>query len=371
MLNVSPAAEYYLRRDAHFSVGEIGALYFIELATMGLATFPAYWWIGKLDETRAAQIAYAAFIVGSLLSPACLRSFALLSAARAATGAGAGTLMVLGMTAAARAPDRNRMYALITFAQLASGAVILYLIPALATDGRGLSGVFYLSALLGGLGLATAKAFGSTGSRAAAAASASRPGSARDLRMMLQVIAFAAVFNVVVGGLWAFAAEYASAAGVPQDGIAFALAFATAFGMAGAAAVYAIGDRSRHRTLLLLGFATIALGASLLHLWRGDTGFAVGCCVLSFGWNFCVPHVLAAVASVDTTHRAMASMNLAFALGLAAGPLLAGVIIESAGLGTLLPCALGGLALGILLMIAVTRDRIRPVSASTPSRRSA
>ena len=321
---------------------------------MGLATFPSYWWMGKIDEVRVARWAYAVFIVGSILSSVGLESFALLSLARAVTGAGAGTLMVLGMTAGAQARNQNRIYASITLGQLASGAIILYLLPALTGDGRGLRGVFYLSALLGVLGLTTTTSFPAVGQRTGPAERKKGLVSGVELKAVLLTIGFALVFNIVVGGLWAFAAEYAAAQGMTQERISRVLAYATAVGIAGAAVAYVVGDGPRRRTPLLVGYLVIMLGASILHFAPGETGFATGCYVLSFGWNFSVPCVLAAVAAQDKTGRSMPSMNLAFAFGLGTGPLLAGAVIDLMGLDALLPYSLAGLTFGTMLMFRVT-----------------
>jgi hypothetical protein len=55
MLNVAPAAETYLRQDAHLSSGQVGTALFVELAAMGLASFPAYGWLGRTDPYRVAR----------------------------------------------------------------------------------------------------------------------------------------------------------------------------------------------------------------------------------------------------------------------------------------------------------------------------
>jgi predicted MFS family arabinose efflux permease len=77
--------------------------------------------------------------------------------------------------------------------------------------------------------------------------------------------------------------------------------------------------------------------------------------VFSLAWNFCVPYVFAAIAGQDTTGRLMAAANLAFAFGLALGPLFAGEVIGSRGLDALFPCTLAGLAVGAVLALWVTR----------------
>jgi predicted MFS family arabinose efflux permease len=61
-----------------------------------------------------------------------------------------------------------------------------------------------------------------------------------------------------------------------------------------------------------------------------------------------VPFVFAAIAVKGAAHdasgRVMAAANLAFAFGLAIGPMVAGEIIDAQGLNSLFPCALAGLA---------------------------
>lgn len=354
MLNLAPTVEAYLRQDAHLSSGQVGAVFFIELAAMGLASFPAYAWLGRIDSVQVARCAYAVFMLGSVLSSFHLASFAHYAAARAITGAGSGTLMVLGMSTAARARNPDRMYALITFAQLGSGAVLLYLFSALAGGGRGLKDVFIASACLGALGLFAA------GSLARSDRRESRPPRAAALprsigwRTTLLAIVFAMAFNLVVGGMWTFVAEYAAAGTTPAQ-VALVLTGATAAGLVGAASAFVIGDRWPRRRLLIAGYLGILLGSGLLEFARGPVGFTAGCSVLSLAWNFTVPYVFAAVAGQDRTGRLMSAANLAFAFGLALGPLFAGGVIESLGLDALFPCALAFLALGAVLAVRITR----------------
>lgn len=358
MLNIAPAAELQLRQEAGLSVGQIGALYFVELAAMGLATLPAYAWLGKVDAMQVARAACAFFAVGNALSAWLMNSYPSLVAARGLTGIGAGTLMVLAMTTGALARDPNRMYATITFGQLASGAAVLYALPALSADGRGLRGVFYLCALLGVLGLLWTRPFAALGNRVAVPRQRWLAMPRSELRSTMLAITFAMVFNTVIGGLWAFAGEYTTDAGMSPPRIAQVLTYSTLVGLAGAAMAFGIGGRLAHRSLLSIGFLAIVVGSSLLHLVRGDAGFAAGCYVLSFGWNFSVPFIFASVAARDTSGRAVPSMNLAFAFGLAIGPLLAGIVVEFAGLGALVPGMLVGLALGTALMFRVTRRSV-------------
>lgn len=347
MLGVLPAAELPLRREALLSAGQVGLLYGAELAAMGLASLPAYAWLRRADRHRVAGLAYLAFALGNGLSALLLPSFGALALARGLTGLGAGTLMVLGLSAAERARQPDRAYALVTLAQLVSAAAALALVPLLVAHAGGLRSLFHLGALLGLAGLATSRALGAAAaSRACAAAAPPMPIGAR-----LLPLAAALIFNLLVSGLWAFAAEFGTAAGLADDAVALALNLAAVVGILGAAASYALAARAGRRLRLLAGQAAVALGALLmLQAAAGRLGFTLGCSVFSFGWNFTVPALFAAVAARDASGLAMPLMNLAFAFGLALGPLLAGALVDAGGPPALLPWALAAAALGMLLL---------------------
>lgn len=371
MLNVAPAAELQFQRDVHLSASQIGVLDFAELAAMGLATWPSYWWMGRGCEARVARWAYALFVAGSLGSILSLHFWPGLLLARLMTGAGAGTLMVLSMTLAARSRDPGRLFALVTVAQLASGAALLYAFPALAQAGRGLRGIFGLCTALGVMGMWTASAMASQPHHMSAPQAQSMPGAPPAWCVTLRVMGLVTGFNIVLGGLWAFVGEYAAQpsatlAGTPQAEPAAALAGATLAGMLGAGISYLVGGRWGHRAALLSGYLTVLAGVAWLHAVPGASGFAVGADLLCLGWNFCVPQLLAAVAASDCTGRSMSTVNLAFALGLAIGPLLAGTLIDGLGLPAVLPFTLAGLAVISWLTLGLTRTPTPAQPAPSP-----
>lgn len=355
MLNVAPAVESHLRQEARMSIAQVGAVYFIELAAMGLASAPAQWWLGRVDKARVARLAFAAFLCGNLLSSIELVSFVPYAAARALTGVAAGTLMILGMTVAARAREPHRMFALITFVQLASGAALLALMPVLAGDGRGLRGLFQLSALFGLAGLVCAGGFSMAARSTVGVSAEASPADAAERRAMMAATALALAFNIVAGGLWAFAAEYAASLDISRLHTEQVLTAATAVGLAGAALAFALDDRRAPRVILLLGLLGLLLGAGLMHASIDAAGFAAGCHVFSFSWNFCLPRLLSLAAARDRSGRTMATMNLGVAFGLAIGPLAAAAVIETLGLGALFPFAAAGLTVAALLMLPLSQ----------------
>lgn len=355
MLGLMPALEPLLREQALLSAGQVGRLYALELAAMGLASLPALWWRRRRNRAAVAGIAYGAFAAGSALSALAHGSGTLLAAARALAGIGAGTLMVLGMTAAAQRRDPGRAYALITLTQLISAALALWSLPALVADGRGTGVVFLICALLGLAGLAGVPALARAGrGDARPRGDAEAPAAALVQRLALPLAA-ALLFNLQVGGLWAFCAEFGQAAGLAAAAVERGVNAAAGAGIAAAAAALALAARPDRRRMLVAAQAAIAVGALLMHLGRSGSVFALGCCVFSFGWNFGVPCLLAAVAARDASAGAMSFMNIAFTFGLALGPMLYGTLLDAGGTSAVLHTALATAGLGMLLLARLGR----------------
>ena len=361
MLNLAPWVEAQLRQALGYSAADAGRVLFVELAAMGLVSLPAGHALRRIGPAALARWGYALFLLGNLLAPWQLASPIGYAAARAVSGLGAGALMVWGMSLAARTPTPDRVYAVITCWQGLSGAALLLGLgtaDGAATTTRALTLLYGAGAMLAVLGLAgtvtpaglASPAAGSTTGPAGARSSAPATDRAGALAapgrrpgQIGRVTGMALSFNLAVGGLWAFAAEYAGSATTPAQ-VTAALAGATLAGLAGSVLAWRAGGRWPRQRLLRGGLAGLALGAGLLHLSDGLPGFAVGCAVLSLAWSFSVPFVFAAVAAQDPTGRLMAWASLAFAAGLALGPLLAGALLEAWGRATLFPCATLALA---------------------------
>lgn len=351
LLGLMPALEPALGAHAGLGAGEIGRLYAIELAAMGLAGLPALRWRDGAVRPAVARLAFAGFAAGNALSALALGPGAPLLAARALAGLGAGTLMLLAITAAARRADPDRAYALITLTQLVGAALALWATPAVMSQGRGPGAVFLGVALLGLAGIAGASAL------ARAAAGTAPPVAHPDVAWRRLVLPVAAVllFNLQAGGLWAFCGEFGKAAGLSEAAVEHGLDAAAGAGIVAAAAAIAWGTRPGRRRLLLGMQAALAGGVVLMDLGRSPAAFTLGACLFSFGWNGGVPGLLGAVAARDDAAGTMPFVNAAFAFGLALGPMLAGALLERHGIAALLPAALAAAALGGLLLARLGR----------------
>ena len=60
-------------------------------------------------------------------------------------------------------------------------------------------------------------------------------------------------------------------------------------------------------------------------------GYSAAIFAFKFAWTFVLPFILATVAQIDTSGRLVATLNFVIGAGLAAGPLLAGLMLDAGG----------------------------------------
>jgi predicted MFS family arabinose efflux permease len=115
-----------------------------------------------------------------------------------------------------------------------------------------------------------------------------------------------------------------------------ALAEASVMGIVGAACASLVAGRVTRLAMLLTGYALLVGSLAGLAMEPGPIGFMAAVFVFKFAWTFVLPFILAAAAKHDRSGRLIASLNLVIGAGLAAGPLMAGVLLDmGASLATL------------------------------------
>lgn len=124
-----------------------------------------------------------------------------------------------------------------------------------------------------------------------------------------------------------------------------------------------VPDRLPSLPLGAAALAGIAVGIAVVALWREPVGMYVGVCVMAVGVSFCTPAFFSAIfATAGPSERGAAAgtASIFLDLGIGLGPILLGVLADSAGI----PWAFGGAAaialLGAFVTLLVAR---RPGSA--------
>ncbi|WP_423379275.1 MFS transporter [Burkholderia sp. LMG 32019] len=331
LLLVAPAVAGQLATQLGLSASQIGTYFFVELGAFSLATVPSYLWLGRVDARRVAAFAIALFGAGNLLTALWMPGFAALLALRAVTALGGGSLMVLCMTSAATSENSDRVYGLWVVGQLIAGAIGLFALPHVFAA-FGLRALYVALAALALLAAPLSRGFPSSlGARTASAQNAR--GAAAQTPQSFIVLAIGAVltFYLAIGSVWTFASRAASEAGLDPQSTGNVLAIASVMGIAGAALASCAGGRLARRAMLAAGYALLAASLVALAVMRKTGGYSAAIFAFKFAWTFVLPFILATVAQIDTSGRLVATLNFVIGAGLAAGPLLAGLMLDAGG----------------------------------------
>ncbi|MBU9629878.1 MFS transporter [Burkholderia multivorans] len=329
LLLVAPAVAAQLAVQLRLSASQIGTYFFVELGAFSAATVPSYLWLGRVDARRVAACAIALFGAGNLLTALWMPDFAMLLALRAATALGGGTLMVLCMTSAATSENSDRVYGLWVVGQLIAGAIGLFVLPHVFVA-FGLRALYFALAALALAAAPLSRGFPhSTGMRVARPAR----GAALAMPAGCGALAIGAVlaFYLAIGSVWTFASRAAADAGLESQAAGTVLAIASVMGIAGAALASCAGGRVARRTMLWTGYALLVASLVALAAQPRASGYSAAIFTFKFAWTFVLPFILATVAQIDTSGRLVATLNFVIGAGLAAGPLLAGLMLDAGG----------------------------------------
>ncbi|MDN7888519.1 MFS transporter [Burkholderia cepacia] len=331
LLLVAPAVAGQLAMQLGLSASQIGTYFFVELGAFSLATVPSYLWLGRIDARRVAAFAIALFGAGNLLTALWMPGFVALLALRAVTALGGGSLMVLCMTSAATSENSDRVYGLWVVGQLIAGAIGLFVLPHVFAA-FGLRALYVALAGLALLAAPLSRGFPSSLGARTAPAQHARGAAARTPQGLI-VLAIGAVltFYLAIGSVWTFASRAAAEAGLDPQSTGNVLAIASVMGIAGAALASCAGGRLARRAMLTAGYALLAASLVALAVVQQAGGYSAAIFAFKFAWTFVLPFILATVAQIDTSGRLVATLNFVIGAGLAAGPLLAGLMLDAGG----------------------------------------
>jgi predicted MFS family arabinose efflux permease len=367
LLLVAPAVAGQLTMQLGLSASQIGTYFFVELGAFSVATVPSYLWLGRVDARRVAACAIALFGVGNLLTALWMPGFVALLALRAVTALGGGSLMVLCMTSAATSRNSDRVYGLWVVGQLIAGAIGLFVLPHVFAA-FGLRALYVALAALALIAAPLSRGFPSAlGARTASAraehdAHDARPRSSRS--SVALAIGSVLLFYVAIGSVWTFASRAAADAGLDPQSTGTVLAIASVMGIAGAALASCAGGRLPRRAMLAAGYALLVASLVALAAMPDTGGYSAAIFAFKFAWTFVLPFILATVAQIDASGRIVATLNLVIGAGLAAGPLLAGLMLDRGG--TMRALLIAATAVALASFAALHRLERRASVSSQP-----
>lgn len=147
----------------------------------------------------------------------------------------------------------------------------------------------------------------------------------------LMTLAAIGLFLTAGAAVYAFSTPLGERAGLDARAVAYTLTIASALGLVGAVAATVLNvrfGRGLPISAFCIGFVFAVL---TLCLWRDPMAYVVALVVSIIIYNFSTPYLFGLAAALDRSGRWAAAAGSVYLLGFAAGPLLAGAVIATAG----------------------------------------
>ncbi|MDJ0869843.1 MAG: MFS transporter [Myxococcota bacterium] len=330
--------------------GLLGSTELGALAGVSLLIAPR---MGHLSRRRVALLGALLAATGHVLS-ALAPSFELLLAARLLAGCGAGAAVAAGNAAAASSREPDRLFAVVALLAGTAGAALLVGLP-FVIGAFGYSGAFVV---LAGIALACLPLLlnlpDAPGGARVPTESASNRGRA-----------FAALGGLLLlalgeGAIWAFTERIGIVAvGLTAGAVGAALAATTAAGLSGAALATWLGLRIGRTAPLAAGIAAVSIATFVLGYATAAGVYLAALLVWGVGFFFVTPYLLGLAAALDSHGRWSAAAAGVSSVGIASGPLAAGLLLTWGSFPALgwLVLACGVTALVLVLPVAARVDR--------------
>lgn len=329
LLLMAPAVATQLQVQLGLRPSQTGDLFAVELGATSMASLPALYWIKKANLRKTALIFGLIYTVGNVISM-FLTTFESLIAVRSVTAFAGGSLMVLTMSLAAQARDRNRVFGWWTVGQIALGAAGLAVLPPLFSS-FGIAALYLSMAALMALSLPLVRFLPLY--PLTLSAEGKRTGSAKkpDVAKVVAALVACLLFYVGLISVWTFMGGFAEAAGIAPAASSLVLSIATVIGVVGSFAATMVGGYINRRFVLLGGYLAMVLAIALLLGVDNALRFGAAALILKFAWPWTLPFLMSTLADLDPQGRATNLANLAIGGGLALGPLIAGRVVEATG----------------------------------------
>ncbi|MCP3426956.1 MFS transporter [Rothia sp. AR01] len=358
VLLVAPVIALPLITKYGLGPAQVGLLFSCELGAFSLTTVPAYFWLTRVPLRLAVTVCTVLVIAGNVAS-GFIPDFGALLVVRVVTSLAAGSITVVLLALGPRSANPGRAFGVFVVCQLAMGALILAVFPAIYANadvsaiywtlaGLSVACLFFIP-LLRGFDLSV------------------DAGQVRRLDRS-QVLPFAAglvsivLFYVGLSGIWSFMGQVSIGAGNSPGATSIVLSIATAAGIASALLATVLGENPRRRAFLLGGFVVMAGAVLVLLGGPALVRFAVAAILFKFGWTFVLPYLLSAMSALGGGPQVMNTANLMIGGGFALGPIVAGVLMQaSGGFTSMIVVSAVSLVVALLCAMLLTRHpQLRP-----------
>lgn len=331
-------------------------MYGYELFVFAIVALAVAGPLARFSRVRVALLGGAVAVAAGIMS-ALTDSYSVLVVCRIMLGAGGALVGAAGTAAAASSRNPERIYGVVMIVSQVVLAFVPALLERLALGPFGLDGGFY------GLAIATAllmplfiwllppRPSESVPSTSAWTAILQAPNRAIAVAAMLALL----IYETGQGGIWTFLAAFGRRSGVDDQLYGDSMAVIQLVALSGSFLAIWIGDRFGSKWPIVLGIGLNVAAAAALNYSTNLAQFAILNVIWIGSYYFIVPYVLGLMARLDDLGRWAVAVDAMWWLGSAAGPPVAGMIVEHSGFELLAAFPLCTGVIGITIFLRVLR----------------
>ena len=354
-VNIMPALVSGLIDGLHFSAREAGFAASANVYGAAFGALASVFFVKRIAWRPVAIGLLCAMIAMDLVSTAITSPHAMI-AARFAQGTAGGMEVGTAFSVIARTRVPERAFGMLLVVQFGIGGVGLMVLPRLVQV-LGTPVLFLALVLFSVVTLALLPFLSAYDSGPVEKTGA---GSIRWLPLGFALVAVL-LFQAGNMALASYMFELGRFYGLKLDFMSAMLGIAGWIGAAGSIGVILLGTRWGRALPLAVAFVLTVAGNALFHLSASPTVYAGANIGTAVTWSFVIPYLLGMCAAFDTSGQTAALGGFCSKLGLASGPLVAGLLLNGAGYATLINVAVAALALSAVFAMvpASALDRAR------------
>ena len=355
ILYVAPVLIGAMVEVLEFSEAQAGYVISAELLGMLLATFPALYYINRINWRKGIFIALTLMICGGLFS-ASIETFQALFISRFLFGLAAGFSMAICLSIIGLTSDPDRTFGYWVTGQLVMGALGLFILPNLFPI-WGFGFVYILTIPLIIILMFMLRFLPNQGRSVA-----SNKANNHQPLLVWAIAGLLSIFVYYVGqyGVWAYIDRIGSAIGLAPEDIGEALGLATIIGIGGSLGAAILSTRYGRLLPISIGVIISILSMTILLDDFNAFQFLVAACVFNFTFNFILPYLMACAAAVDMTGKLIILTSVSSSAGLATGPALAALVQEAMNFDMVIIIGISLTALSFLLVFKLALNKASP-----------
>lgn len=342
-INIMPALVSGLIDDLGFSNQQAGYISSANLYGASLGALAAVALVRRIHWKQWSFVLLLGILVLDFTS-IYLTQPVMLAALRFLHGLVGGLLVGIGFAVISRTGDADRAFGYLLFIQWGFGGLGLMYLPGLVPD-YGVAVLFYALMLFTAVTLLMLPFLPDFTIQKTRLAS---PRHLRPGKALLLTLTAIILFQAANMGLFAYVIGLGRNKGLTLEYISPALALASWIALAGSALVIALGTKHGRTRPLLISILITALATWLLHYSGYHWVYGGFNILIGITWAFALPYLFGMCSELDPSGKLAALGGFCSKMGLASGPLVAGILLGENNYTAVINAA----AVGLLLCAA-------------------